>query len=254
MSTEIAPEHLTNYETLHDLLSALLIERLALPFTKPKPKPKRRSKPTPPSPDSSPLEDTPPTADEIADFTTYIATALFTILPPALQSLTHHTWTTSTPPLSTLYPFPLSHAITATLLHPLDPSIPATLSAYGLTAPVSSTLPSDLPTPTEFLTPLLTASLPTSTTPPPPPRSTRTSACELCERSWVRLTYHHLIPRMVHEKVVKRGWHGKEALQNVAWLCRACHSFVHRFRGHEVLAREYYTVERLRGAEEVRAF
>jgi hypothetical protein len=59
---------------------------------------------------------------------------------------------------------------------------------------------------------------------------------------------------MVHDKVVRRGWHRADELQNVAWLCGACHRFVHRFRGHEELAREYYTVERLLGAEEVRAF
>lgn len=59
---------------------------------------------------------------------------------------------------------------------------------------------------------------------------------------------------MVHAKAVKRGWHREEDLNNVAWLCRACHSFVHRFKGHEELAREYFTVERLLGAEEVRAF
>jgi hypothetical protein len=59
---------------------------------------------------------------------------------------------------------------------------------------------------------------------------------------------------MVHDKVVRRGWHREDELQNVAWLCGACHRFVHRFRGHEELAREYFTVERLLQAEEVRAF
>lgn len=59
---------------------------------------------------------------------------------------------------------------------------------------------------------------------------------------------------MVHAKAVKRGWHREEDLNNVAWLCRACHSFVHRFKGHEELAREYFTVESLLGAEEVSRF
>lgn len=56
---------------------------------------------------------------------------------------------------------------------------------------------------------------------------------------------------MVHEKAVRRGWHRKEELGHVAWLCRACHSFVHATWGHEVLARELYTVELLLGREEV---
>ena len=96
----------------------------------------------------------------------------------------------------------------------------------------------------------------TITNPPPPPSSTRgqITACELCARDWINLSYHHLIPRFVHDKAVKRGWHRKEDLQNVAWLCGACHRFVHSFAKHEVLAREYYTVELLMGAEEVRRF
>ncbi len=49
--------------------------------------------------------------------------------------------------------------------------------------------------------------------------STRTPECEICERD-VPLTYHHLIPRSVHAKVLKRGWHPEERLGSVAWLCR----------------------------------
>lgn len=49
--------------------------------------------------------------------------------------------------------------------------------------------------------------------------STRTDACEICERD-VPLTYHHLIPRSVHAKALKRKWHPEEMLRSVAWLCR----------------------------------
>jgi hypothetical protein len=80
------------------------------------------------------------------------------------------------------------------------------------------------------------------------------SGCEICQREHIPLTYHHLIPKMVHEKAAKRGWHTREELNNVAWLCRACHSFVHGFAGHEALARELYTVELLLEREEVRRF
>ncbi|AEO59920.1 hypothetical protein MYCTH_2129017 [Thermothelomyces thermophilus ATCC 42464] len=61
---------------------------------------------------------------------------------------------------------------------------------------------------------------------------------------WARLgppdVHHHLIPRMVYDKAVKRGWHRRDELQD--------------FRGHEELAREYYTVERLLATDEVRRF
>lgn len=37
----------------------------------------------------------------------------------------------------------------------------------------------------------------------------------------------------------------------MAWLCRQCHSFVHRVAGNAELAREWFTVERLLGREDV---
>jgi len=58
----------------------------------------------------------------------------------------------------------------------------------------------------------------------------------------------------VHAKVLKRGWHTEDRLESVAWLCRACHSFVHRVASHEELAREWFTVERLMEREDVRRF
>lgn len=35
-------------------------------------------------------------------------------------------------------------------------------------------------------------------------------------------------------------------LNSVAWLCRACHSFVHRLASNEELAKGYYTVDLIR--------
>jgi len=40
----------------------------------------------------------------------------------------------------------------------------------------------------------------------------------------------------------------------MAWLCRACHSFVHRVASLDELAKEYYTVEKLLEREDVRRF
>ena len=58
-----------------------------------------------------------------------------------------------------------------------------------------------------------------ATAPPPVWSSTRRKECEICERE-VPLTYHHLIPRSVHEKVRKKGWHPESMINSVAWLCR----------------------------------
>jgi hypothetical protein len=83
-----------------------------------------------------------------------------------------------------------------------------------------------------------------SVAPPGGWKSTRTTECEICTRA-VPLTYHHLIPRSTHTKVLKRKWHPETRLNSVAWLCRQCHTAVHKTARNEDLAREYYTVELL---------
>ncbi|KAI9359968.1 hypothetical protein DFJ73DRAFT_92401 [Zopfochytrium polystomum] len=78
---------------------------------------------------------------------------------------------------------------------------------------------------------------------PPPP------SCELCDREMV-LTFHHLIPRAVHRKL-RRQFAQAEMDHRGAWLCRPCHSAVHRLFNHERLGRELNTVERLMEEEAV---
>lgn len=53
---------------------------------------------------------------------------------------------------------------------------------------------------------------------------------------------------------MKRGWHEEWELNKVAWLCRACHSFVHRAASNEELAKTLYSVELLAEREDVQAF
>ena len=89
---------------------------------------------------------------------------------------------------------------------------------------------------------------------PPIWSHTRASACEICDRGWIPLTYHHLIPKQIHEKALKRHWHDEWKLDSVAWLCRACHSFVHRLASNEELAKDLWTVDLLMEREEVRAW
>ena len=84
--------------------------------------------------------------------------------------------------------------------------------------------------------------------------ATKPCACELCDRSWIPLTQHHLVPRKVADKAVKRGWVGESETKNLAWLCRACHSFVHRSLSHEELAQSFRSVESLLEREDVRKF
>ena len=120
-----------------------------------------------------------------------------------------------------------------------------TLTSYSIIMPPSSDLHS-------FMSPILACYISTVTAQPSAWTSTRKSACEICERDWVPLTYHHLIPKAVHAKALKRSWHADHTLNSVAWLCRACHSFVHKMASNEELALDWYTIERICTRDDVK--
>ena len=106
-----------------------------------------------------------------------------------------------------------------------------------------------------FLTPVFQEYVNQATaTPSPHNPTTRAPACEMCERDWIPLTYHHLIPRQVHAKVLKRQWHEEWRLNSVAWLCRACHSFVHKVASNQELARHWYSVELLMSRDDAQSW
>ncbi|KAI1170054.1 hypothetical protein F4777DRAFT_146643 [Nemania sp. FL0916] len=282
MSAIISEDQQRNYELFRDCLATALLEKISEPQKRPrrrtKAKSKRRSNAVLPTEDEviqdadkfkestqrQGVFDKPTVShiehqetntadqistnnddrDDLAEFTDYIATEIFSCLPPALQTIDHHDFIAS-PPLQAQYSLPLTAASTGPILATLSPEITDSLTAYGITHEDHQGI-------AEFLAPVLSAFIAALATPPPPPRGTRPDACEICGRDWINLSYHHLIPRFVHAKAVKRGWHRECDLQNVAWLCGACHRFVHRFADHEGLARRFYTVEKLMREEEVR--
>ena len=170
----------------------------------------------------------------------YLSSLIFPSLPTDVRTLSYAKYRDS-PKLQDAYSAPLSASTTATLLNTVPPTAIDSLESYALLPASSDAL--DL---RNLLAPVLAAYTSAATAPPPQWSTTRTSACELCARDWVPLTYHHLIPRSTHERVRKRGWHADEMLNSVAWLCRACHSFVHRLASNEELARGFYTVELIR--------
>jgi len=73
-------------------------------------------------------------------------------------------------------------------------------------------------------------------------------SCELCGRNTVPLTEHHLIPRARHNKQLKKKF-GKEFLNKVAMLCRACHSQIHALFTEKELERKYSTIALLKADE-----
>lgn len=118
----------------------------------------------------------------------YIANEIFVALPPELRTMTYSIWFNTTL-LQSLYTDALSATTSSLILDPLPADITDSLSAYGF-------MP-DITTLTEFLTPILQSYVSTLITPPPAPSQTKSAAtgCEICDRSWIPLTYHHLIPR-----------------------------------------------------------
>ncbi|KAL4794177.1 hypothetical protein BDV19DRAFT_390454 [Aspergillus venezuelensis] len=180
--------------------------------------------------------------DELADFIDFIASEIFSTFPEELKTLSYSALQHS-PALADTYFIPLSHTTLEFLSNPLPSSIPDTLQTYGYSPDLD---------PPSLLSKVLTEYIPSATRPPPVWVTTRAEACEICDRDWIPLSYHHLIPRGVHEKVRKKGWHDEWMLNSVAWLCRACHSFVHRMAGNEELAREWFTIERILEREDVR--
>lgn len=73
---------------------------------------------------------------------------------------------------------------------------------------------------------------------------TRKRSCELCERD-VPLTFHHLIPRMVHKRNYFKKRYNKEELNQGIDICRKCHSGIHKLYDEMTLAKDFDTLEKL---------
>ena len=79
--------------------------------------------------------------------------------------------------------------------------------------------------------------------------------CELCGRDEIELTEHHLIPKSRHNKArTKREFSRSEMKNEIAMLCRPCHSQVHEVFTNQELSSFYNTVERLKEHSEMEKF
>lgn len=78
---------------------------------------------------------------------------------------------------------------------------------------------------------------------PPKPGDRR---CALCGQP-SHLTFHHLVPKELHRKRWVRERHSLQSLRNRGiWICRSCHSFLHRQFDERTLGERLDTVEALR--------
>ena len=168
-------------------------------------------------------------------------------MPPELRSLSFSN-IKDDPALADKYALPLDTDLLQHVVELLPPTVSDSLTTYGL-------IQSDASDIDRFMEPILESYITTSVSPPPEftpsITATRPDGCEICDREQLPLTYHHLIPRQMHDKAVKRGWHKEWELNKVAWLCRACHSFLHRIASNEELARDLFSVEALMEREDV---
>lgn len=131
-------------------------------------------------------------------FATYLASEAWPILPLSLQTATYET--RGSVPLIDDIPF-----------HSVSIAFTDTLLSYNYV--------SDTDEVSKFLRGSLEEYAEEACAAPPVWVRTRTEDCEICGRA-VPLTYHHLIPRSTHTKVLKKGWHPESMINSVAWLCR----------------------------------
>jgi len=236
-------EH-ANFNTFKDALSEPVLRHLA-PNTKQSAKTKKkqplRGKRTLPKSDtkrSETAQDTTEvagTAEDLIEFIEFLAELIFPTLTADVRSMTYAKYKESEH-LQDKYATPISSIVIEEMVQHIPPPAIDSLEAYDVLPAGSDAIDQ-----TRFLAEAMEAYIYSTTAPPPIWITTRQNTCELCERDWVPLTYHHLIPKATHARVLKRGWHTEDQLNRVAWLCRACHSFVHRLASNEMLAREYYT-------------
>jgi len=165
--------------------------------------------------------------DDIDDFTLYLSSEIWPALPQIIRNATYET---------------RNNILSLDVPSIVSPTFIDTLASFGV--------PDAVDTASQLLSKVVEDYLSEACAPPPVWSRTRTTECEICERE-VPLTYHHLIPREVHAKVLKKKWHPESMLNSVAWLCRPCHSAVHHVASNEELARSLYTVELLLEREEI---
>lgn len=176
----------------------------------------------------------------------FLAAEIFVSLPAELRTLSYPVIQDDAA-IKQKYDLPIDSALLESVVHGLQPATADSLTTYSL---ISQEADLD-----RFLEPVLENYIATVTAPPPEYTpailAARPLGCEICGREHLPLTYHHLIPRQKHAMAIKRGWHKEWELNKVAWLCRACHSYVHTIASNEELAKEVYSVEALMGREDV---
>lgn len=76
----------------------------------------------------------------------------------------------------------------------------------------------------------------------------RDGPCEICDRK-KPLTFHHLIPKMVHNRKRYQKRYTKQELNTGLYICKLCHDGIHDYFKETELAANFNTKELLLGHE-----
>lgn len=149
---------------------------------------------------------------QLSDFSSYLSHEVWPTLPPSFHNASYET-RSSLPDPDTDPDSDSMSTVTTLRLESIPTSFSDSLISYGICDDWDSAV--------EFLRKVVVDYLHEACKPPPVWSATRKDhkECEMCERE-VPLTYHHLIPRSMHARVLKKGWHPEPMLGSVAWLCR----------------------------------
>lgn len=151
--------------------------------------------------------------EQLDDFTSFLADQTWPSLPSALQTASYSNRDSISANTNT---DETGSDLISLALRSTSPAVIDTLTTFGLADDSDAAM--------ILLRGVVVDYLEEVCAPPPVWSRTRAGvdACEICERSEesIRLTYHHLIPRSVHAKALKRKWHEEHMLGSVAWLCR----------------------------------
>ncbi len=69
------------------------------------------------------------------------------------------------------------------------------------------------------------------------------------------LTKHHLIPRTLHKnKRIRKQFTKEQCLTELIWLCRPCHSTIHRVLSEKEMAAQYFSLPALKSHHDIQEF
>lgn len=75
--------------------------------------------------------------------------------------------------------------------------------------------------------------------------------CSICSREGQKLTFHHLIPRTLHQTKWYKKNFTTEQMNSGIYVCSLCHRSIHDFIPEKEMGREYNTLEKLLSHEKV---